>query len=142
MSTFAISAKLWDTMSETKDKVDARSLWLPASMVVVCVAAIGGALLMSGMWIQQINDSRDATASMAGKLDSLISQQSTMQGSLNALMEMQATLSRTSAEVGSLESRMDSFEVRLQTQEAWIQTTRQKLIEQGFRSPDFRASED
>ena len=45
---------------------------------------------------------------------------------------------RVQGSVDSLESQLGGMEVRIQTQDTWIQTTRSRLIQQGFETPEYR----
>jgi hypothetical protein len=127
-------------MAEIKDAVqsvrtDARTLWLPIGVVLVVFMALFGGVVTATTWVVKTNDKAASTTVLAEKMDALNTQIATMQGSINALMQMQSTVAETKAAVSGLESRLDAMETRLQTQTAWMLTTRERLKDQGFETP-------
>ena len=120
-------------------KADARQLWLPVTTVAAVFVVVAGALVGAGMWIARTGDRAATTTQLAGELRTMNTQLATLQGSVNALMGMQSELAKTSANVATMREQMEGFETRLQTMDAWIQTTRDRLKSQGFSDvPDYR----
>ena len=95
-------------------KADARQLWLPVTTVLAIVLFIGGATvggaIAVGRWIERSTHQEGTVSSVAGELKTLNTQIATMQGSINALMGMQAKLAETSAEIGGLRGDIEDLE--------------------------------
>lgn len=123
-------------------RIDARKLWLPASLIVGTVTAFlltcSAGLVGVGWWLKGVQETQVGQATTAAQLTDVTEKLDKLQGSVETLLSMQGSLAETRAEVGSLESRLDSFDTRLQTMDAWIQTTRERLSEAGVRPPPYQ----
>jgi peptidoglycan hydrolase CwlO-like protein len=129
------------TMAEIQkalENVDARRLIVTASTFVAILGLLLGGTVTATVWVVRTTDKAAAIAPIQQQLGGLNSKLDTMQGSVNALMTMQATVAETKAEVGALNSRLDSMDTAIQSQNAWIMTTRERLSRQGFETPEFQ----
>lgn len=123
--------------------VDAQKLWLPVGKVIAIAVGFIAMIFALGMWTQKTNDRTESAAGLEAQLQSLNTQMATMQGSINVLTAMGKEITQARADIGSLDSRLDGIErntgERLNMMDAWIQTTRDRLRDQGFRDiPDYR----
>lgn len=121
-------------LSGQDGKVDPRTLWLPATVVL----ALLGGVWFGGRMYERISTRAETTITLQTELKALNGSLSEVKGSLNTLMGMQAQLSNVSSDVGNLQSRLDAQDRRIETMDAWIQTTRDRMREQGIRPPDYR----
>ena len=129
------------TMAEIQQKlenVDVRRLVVNLGALFAILAAILGGTVTATVWVVRTTDKAAAVDGLQRELSSLNTKLDTMQGSVNALMTMQATVAETKAEVGALSSRLDNMDTSIQTQNAWIMTTRERLSRQGFETPEFK----
>lgn len=115
------------------EKIDARNLWVPATIAL----AFGASLFSAGVIYKGISDRAESTITLQADIKDMNRQLNELRGSINTLVSMQGQVAQVSADVSGLRSRMDSQETRLQTMDAWIQNTREKLREQGFRSEPY-----
>lgn len=120
----SIMAELNDRAQQAR--IDARALWVPITVVIAIIAAAATA----GGWIVSVN-------SKVGMVATQTTQLSEIKGSLETLTRMQDTVSQTAAELSGLRSRIDSQNTVIQTQNAWIMTTRERLKDKGFETPEF-----
>lgn len=137
-----LMADLKDGLQDSR-MVDAQKLWLPVGKVIAIAVGFVALIFGLGMWTQRTNDRTESAAGLEVQLQSINNQIATMQGSINVLAEMNKVLAETRADVGALDSRVQALDrntsERLNMMDAWIQTTRDRLRDQGFRDvPDYR----
>lgn len=130
------------TMAEIREAIenvrqDARTLWLPVTTIATILILVSGALVGAGMWIARTGDRAASTDELRTELKAMNTQLSTMQGSINALMQMQAAVAETRADVSALNGRMQELSTKLETQDAWIQRLRDDLRRSGYDPPSY-----
>lgn len=119
------------------ENVDARRLIVTASTFVAILGLLLGGTVTATVWVVRTTDKAAAIAPIQQQLGGLNSKLDTMQGSVNALMSMQATVAETKADVGSLKAQITALDTKLQTQDAWIQRLRDDLRARGLNPPPY-----
>lgn len=135
--------RVFPTMTQIEKAVenvrtDARTLWVPITGAAAVLILVSGAIFGAGMWVSRTGDQAASTTALAKQLGDMNEKLATMQGSINALMTMQATVAETKAEVGSLEARIENLDIRIQTQDQWIQRLRDDLRKNGYNPPTYQ----
>lgn len=121
------------------EKIDARTLWVPLTAALVLFLGAATTLVGVTVWLTNLSHRADTATTLAAAIEDLTKAQARQEGKIDTLVSMQGDLARTTAEISGLKSRLDAQDRRLETMDAWIQTTRDRLQEQGFRGvPDYK----
>lgn len=106
---------------------------------IAAFIAVAGTLVAVTVWLTNLSHRADTATTLASAIEDLTKAQARQEGKIDTLVSMQGDLARTTAEISGLKSRLDAQDRRLETMDAWIQTTRDRLQEQGFRGvPDYK----
>lgn len=106
---------------------------------IAAFIAVAGTLVAVTVWLTNLSHRADAGAANQSSMVQVQKDLSRLEGKIDALTGMSQQLSDIGAEVKALSTRLDAQDRRLETMDAWIQTTRDRLQEQGFRGvPDYK----
>lgn len=119
------------------DKLDARALWVPLSVVFVLFLGAAATLVSVTVWLTNLSHDAKAGTTLTNQIETLSASQNRLEGKIDTLVGMQGDLARTTSELSGIKGRLDGYETRLQTMDAWIQTTRERLRDQGFQTDPY-----
>ena len=122
----------------TSQTIEVNQVTVRVVAAVAAFIAVAGTLVGVTVWLTNLSHRADAGAANEAAIIQVQKDISRLEGKIDALTGMSQQLSDLGAEVGSLSTRIDGQDRRLEMMDAWIQTTRERMSDQGVRSPDYR----
>lgn len=119
---------------EDDGSMDLSTGTLPVLRVVGVVAIA----VVITLYIANVQSKASAAEGLADQQREFSASLHKIEGKIDVLLDTREDVVEIKTIIQNHEQRFQSLETRIQTQDAWIQTTRERLLKSGFEPPPYK----